>query len=433
MHYRGPYLPGSSNSCSWYLERKKTTWWQPAMKWLIALTFITLTCNHQWLIENMTSAMKDYQAKVSFTYSAEGQALLAEIPEIRQQIWDKSRAGTLTIEEAARAQWRVIEISSQIHQVSLMSGEETAFIYNCAKECFVSNWQTPEEYSEDHQEMFRRDPERKANYATMIFSQEFMVARDNARNESVPTLGPEHFTALLHWLTKWYLLMMMPSILIVLVSYKFAGLRIKEELLLNPKDFVLRIIFWPFGITISFDTSAKAKRYTELERQYLSETGKNYYQLTSDDKSAIWLKVMQPVLRFEQALIMVKQSEVGIRRPLAVCAMVWIMSVLAQPIRHTELIKSNCISIVQTLPKIGGDDNSEGGKNHSSPILLAVMPATLGWPEVRVSKPCVSKLWTRKEQRFAPYRPRGPPAVRVSDGNIVCLSPDCQQQKGREA
>ncbi|MCX6745688.1 MAG: hypothetical protein NTX00_01570 [Candidatus Parcubacteria bacterium] len=206
---------------------------------------------------------------------------------------------------------------------------------------------------------------------------------------------------LLKWLWPKYLLLMFFWLLIYMIRFEehkqsirkfqrhhhelgrfidveepFPGnLSFKEELLLCPERFLLRVILWPFYCLKYplYETTAEMVRYNRLKAEYLRYQLIGY-QLSDMEEEILRSKAKAPVKDFEKAIKGIKEFEITpliVRKSLAAAYLSLFLGILLQPAivlaaKHSEKINAHFYSQVQIVAmqnfdhqSIGPPDNDE--------------------------------------------------------------------------
>lgn len=202
-----------------------------------------------------------------------------------------------------------------------------------------------------------------------------------------------------------------------------------EELVLQPRRLLTACLFGPFGLMAISDTAAKAYRYRQLEDEFYVKNRRNP---NDEEEQAIRRRVEDPLLQFEQALELVRTSSERVRRPLAVCAIAWVLGLMSQPTLRQilpQLVACETLSQAgdNNVKSAGGDDDPSG-KNS----LLAILPAAVGWQVEEGEKGgLIAQENVPRDVLWEAVLARGPPpAAEEQLLSINDYALDCTTQKG---
>lgn len=404
--------------------------WQTALKWVVAISFIGLFGDWKSVIDYSNRRSAEIAEQCVSINSIEGRKLLHEIKSAIDETVAKSEDGTITPAFAAKQQLRAIDSAGKLE---IDHTSYAAKIYQTAQRSFVANWQVPKEVSAENL-WWLKDPETRQQTLETKFRDEFLYARDSKGLIDDAQVGPA-LKIFFFWSLKWYSWLMIPSFLIVLLNLWFAKRNLKEELILNWQGVVWRVALWPIGLAIGLDGPILAERYYRLKSCYLVKHDKYERDLNAEEKAALWEQAKKPVLRFDQALAQVRQAGYVARRPITVCIMVWIISVLNYPRQTMSAIDKVCVTMTQTLDndhwENGGGGTKKGEKqNPLLPLLLlALLPSGIeaGRKELSEVLELLGVTWI-KERFLKSCRSRGPPTTGHSN-TLKCFAPGCWQQQ----
>ncbi len=383
---------------------------QTIVSWIIVIAFVALAADWQSVGDYIAKRNKEIEASKVSINSPEGRELLREIRSAIKEIDAHALAETITPEIAAQQQIRVRDAGRKL------SIDDTVYLqraYNTAMESYAKSWQPPAGL-DTTRISWMKDPDQRKTWIENEFMDAFIMARDGRAEGAIN--NPEFRAGLARlglWILKWYYLFTIPSILIVMINLIFARKSVREEIIIGHRYWLRAALGGPIGIFCNSETGSRIRRYHELRNQYFAQYG--WKHLDAEIEDALWLQTMKPLLRFDQALQEIKQSEQRLRRPLIVVVLSSIMCVRVVPMGHHD-IKSPMTSVVapddggHKLSMQGGDDNhlSDDGESIEN-ICWAVPTGEIEYrQEVRPCQPVM----------LAAYRPRGPPmSNRCQGGN----------------
>jgi len=177
--------------------------------------------------------------------------------------------------------------------------------------------------------------------------------------------GPINWSVVLpqifNWLILAYLKLIFFWLLIYLIRFeeddKYQGLSIKDELIICPSRFLLRIFFWPrwcFAYPYHENT-AEAMRYLKLKARFLQSKPFGYQISPYEEK---WLRqqARAPIKEFEKAIKDLREFEAPqlIKKSLATAYLSLFFGVLLQPAivlacKYSEKVNDHFYSPVQIV------------------------------------------------------------------------------------
>ncbi|MBP6943177.1 MAG: hypothetical protein KBB55_04005, partial [Candidatus Buchananbacteria bacterium] len=168
--------------------------------------------------------------------------------------------------------------------------------------------------------------------------------------------------------------------------------------------------FGPMGILFNSETGSRTRQYNKLRGRFMTEHNQKWP--TRDEEDALWLQTLEPVLRFDQALEQIKQSEQRIRRPLLVVVLSSLMCVRWSTMTHHRVIAPHVISATADTtppgpPKLVPDD---GGGDFD-------FVQDGNWMVPVVETEYRHEPWCYQSVMLAAYRPRGPPVPTCQGAN----------------
>lgn len=351
---------------------------QTVLSWLFVIGFVfVMTGSGFW--KEVAKDVAKHNAERVFAGTPEFDRAMKEAEDVVAGVRQSARDSSLTIKSAAEAQMKVVAITAKLEE---KFGGFTAEICELAESNFIANWQPPKEMSRESVEFLTGNPERKRQHLDMLFHHDWIMAQDEARklfpetDAPLRNVGIMNLLRLVAWVLRWYYLLTVPALLIFLTNRRYKGDSVFEELVLQPRRLLTACMFGPFGLIVISDTAAKALRYRQLEDEFYLKYGR---RPNDEQEQAIRRQVEKPLLQFEQALEQVRTSSERIRRPLAVCAVAWVLGLMSQPMLRQILPQPvACESLSRAgdnnVKSVSGDDNPSGKE-----LPLAILPAAVGW------------------------------------------------------
>lgn len=404
---------------------------QTVLSWMFVIGFIfVMTGSSFW--KEVAKDVAKHNAERVFAGTPEYDRAMKEAESIVAEVRQSARDSNLTIKSAAEAQMKVIAKTAKLEE---KFGGFTAEICQLAESNFIANWQPPKEMSEDAVEFLTNNPERKRWHLDWSFHQEWTLAQDEARklfpetDAPLRNVGILDFLRLFAWILRWYYLLTIPSLMIFLTNRKYKGDSMFEELVLQPRRLLTACLLGPFGLMAISDTAAKAYRYRQLEDEFYVKNRRNP---NDEEEQAIRRRVEDPLLQFEQALELVRTSSERVRRPLAVCAIAWVLGLMSQPTLRQilpQLVACETLSQAgdNNVKSAGGDDDPSGKDS-----LLAILPAAVGWQVEEGEKGgLIAQENVPRDVLWEAVLARGPPpAAEEQLLSINDYALDCTTQKG---
>ncbi|MDD5341483.1 MAG: hypothetical protein PHC97_03575 [Patescibacteria group bacterium] len=147
-------------------------------------------------------------------------------------------------------------------------------------------------------------------------------------------------TAAISWLTIIYLKLMLFWLLMFLIRFKedegYNNLSLKDELIICPKRFVIRLLFWPrWCLTYPLhEDTAEAIRYLKLKVRFL-QNKHIAYQLSESEERWLRSQARQPIKIFEKTLKELREFEISpclMKKSLAIAYLSLLLGILLQPV-----------------------------------------------------------------------------------------------------
>lgn len=226
------------------------------------------------------------------------------------------------------------------------------------------------------------------------------------------------------WLVKWYWLLTCPVFLIVLLNKRETGSTIKEELVLQPWNWLLACLTGPIGLACVSKTAALVWRYEKLRTQWQSEH--SGYWPDEEVREVIWRQAEQPLLDFDEALTSVNLYQV--RKPILACLLIWLLHLNFFP-AAAKAVKGCRQTIACAMTQDEEDGVKANGSDNSLP--LAILPPSVTMIKAQTVTGIVETDWQESKPAVRLAKsPRGPPvAVKEQLRKIISLSLDCSTQK----
>lgn len=295
--------------------------WQAFWSWIIALMFVVLVCDRQFVYKCLTTpARTDF---IDFG-TPEWNSAQKEVADTMADLARKERDGLLTIQDGCEAKAKVFGLCCRMQ---LPYQEYADAIIKHVHEVYLRTWQLPERASDRYKEACAKDDTFRRQLAADQWRRDFPFFDDQAR-QPYANQRPFDSTILwrfLRWLVKWYYLMTAPMLIIVLLDMWWRGQKVKQEVLCQPWRIARLCCLGAGGTLLISDSAGLAYAYHQLRRQYLAD--KPYdYRLTDSEEAALWRQAVEPVERFDELLEAVKASGiVAIRRPLFATSVAWLL------------------------------------------------------------------------------------------------------------
>ena len=386
---------------------------------LIVVVFIALAGDFSWLSER--------QPRGIAPKTSAQEACMKEYTTTVDSFQAAIKAGKLTIEDGAEYQVKVWSLRTKL---GLLDIGPMAQIAQETRTVFIRDWQ-PDANTPDWIKVKIRTEYDRQQYAGMYFDSAFPQFQETARlkyeNLKPPTSAQMWAAAgiIAVWLVKWYFLMTFPIFLVVLLNKREAGSAIKEELILQPRRWLYACLCGPIGLASISETAAKAYRFRQFRDEYWSEHPEAE-QLSPAVEAAIWRRVEQPLLSFDEAVALVK-SGWAVRKPALACLFVWLLGLFSA---HTLAAG---VAQVQELAVCCQQDQAGDTQTESSDSrwLVAIIPRLPELPKLEVVVDIVGTKWIEVESEIRlAAGPRGPPsAVKEQPQEIVSLSLGCIMQE----
>ncbi len=390
---------------------------QTAVSWLIVILFVALAGDWNFWREIYANHQK-IQATAIYPGMPEYDQVTAELEGILESIRQKAKDGSLTVKEAAEKQMMFIDVCSR---KSMKWEHYTTVTCLVAKEFFIANWKPTADTPDFVLEDFEKNPQHKRHELECRFLIGFFKAREDARQLYPGTkvaLENQDLVNFGKWAFKWYWLLTLPSLIILLINRRYKGESVKEELLLKPWRLLLACCGGPVGILCVSETAARALVYCQLEEEF--RLAHDYRWPDAQERQAILRQLEEPLLRFDEALAQAKNTTVRIRRPITVCLLAWLIGIFhfQQPAARSARAAASVISVIadSLREKSFGEleQISAGKKKIPSGIgqLLAVLPGSVVWRQNCFGGMTIGEL----RQWLTPVywlqsMPRAPPAA----------------------
>jgi hypothetical protein len=379
---------------------------QTAVSWIIVIVFIALAGDWQTFADYWEKRSQELEASKVSINSPEGRELLYEIRDAIKETDAHALDGTITPEFTAQQQNRIWDASCKL---DINHSPYVRRVYNTAIASYLEHWEAPAGLDLDNV-WWGKDPEYKKVHLEDRFSREMLLERERNRSttnddEIVPMLGRFAW-----WLLRWYYLLTIPSLLIVMINLVFARKSVREEVIIGYRYWLRAVLGGPIGIFCNSETASRIKRYHELRSQHKWE------RLSAEEEDALWLQTLKPLLKFEQALEEIRQSEQRLRRPLLVVMLSSVMCVrlipAAQPEPVTSIVTADDSDRELSTQDNGDDDadNDDSADDSAEPVETTQWAVPMGEVEYRQeAAPCQPVM-------LAAYRPRGPPIRHCCQG-----------------
>jgi hypothetical protein len=157
----------------------------------------------------------------------------------------------------------------------------------------------------------------------MEFWRSFHFHEGEFPSKLVGPLVTEDGIGILLWILKWYYLLTIPSLIVILLNLVFRRQSVLEKIFMDGRSLILGSLFGPLGLAFNSEAVTATRRYVFLEKKYLR--AKPYgYRLTRTEQDALWLQARHELLSFEQALERARHEVVV--KPVFACALVWCVS-----------------------------------------------------------------------------------------------------------
>lgn len=376
------------------------------------------------------------QAQIAVWNSPEGQKLRGEIFQMRADLIQKAQDKKLTIEEAAKAQNRFEEICIKIGEDWT---DHTTLACRLSRKVFVDSWQPEPWRTSVFKKMCAEEDQFRRQQANSIFTTEFITMQSELNEASGKTITSQDFKRFGLWLLKWYFLFTLPALIIAFINMKYVGKKVMEEILFQPREILLACCFGPIGMFAISDVAGEIKRYNRLRRQFMADKEWGY-RLSQAEENALWLQVMEPMLKFEQAIELVKDPSNVVRKPALVCSIIWIISLFSGSLGKVLEPAYNAVVSIQTAlveTETEENNNGEGGSGNDqfdNGFELALLPVRTTQTVLTTVEMKMVDTWQYPvSSRAPPGKPRGPPAV-VRRTKLAMMpnwfSPDCETQRG---
>lgn len=402
---------------------------QTVLSWVVVILFVVLAGDWSFIERGIANSHQHAEQAI-LPGTPEHDQLMSEMAELVDSVKRAAKDGILTTDRAAEVQMQIIASCAKAEQEW---GDFTAAVFDVAQSNFIASWTPPQGMDKEVVEMLNSNPERKRYHLDWTFRQDWMLAQDKARRlypETKPlTITPQQIFSLGKWLIKWYWLLTIPSLIIFLLNRRYEGRSVAAELLLQPRRLALACLFGPFGLMAISDTAAKAYRYRKLKDEFYAKHGRGP---NDEQEQAIRRQVEEPLLQFEQALELARTSSERVRRPLAVCAIAWVLGLMSQPTLRQILPQPvACEALPQdgdNNVKSASDDNDPSGKES----LLAILPAAVGWQvEANMKGEPIAQENVPRDVLWEAVLARGPPPA--AEEQLLSINDsalDCTTQKG---
>lgn len=445
---------------------KRMPFSQAMLSWGIVLFYIVLVCDHGWWAQ----AIKEREDKGNFPGTPTYNQALADFSANSAEIDGLLTSGMITPDDTVRLQYRGIQCLDKMGKD--WSGFSAGF-YEKAQEVYARRWK-PTDGDKVATLNCKTEADREA-YAKWNFQQKFLEAQATAKRPDC--LAPLEFRLdttlyVLYWIVKWYFLMTVPVLMIVLVGKRYEGLSIKEEFLLQPVRLGLACLAGPIGTFSLSGVAAKVYCYGKLKREFLADKASDY-RLNSEDEQALWIQVYKPVMTFDQALDSLKSTGKGIRRPIMAClltgsfagftlfhASTQIRGVVQEVAVASTVLNDSVETILEgaqtlleplmeqatvleaaaesTAERIMESTHQVVAKWTSSLVtmaLLAILPGLLVWPVAQRSKYVVLEIAQPTQQPcWRRLKPRGPPSLakrqqRDAQKALILLATNAEEEE----
>jgi hypothetical protein len=270
----------------------------------------------QWFWGKLEERERNFIPPGTAAYNQIVKEIFSEIGLVRQ----KAEAGTLTLGEAVVAQYRIIELSDKIeHDFT----SQSSFIIDKARDCFIKNWQPPEEDSVKIKFYAENKSDRDAQ-AKFAFRWNLTQAQAKTPQPDCMRIDID-WSAVGLWFLKWYYLLVFPSFFCLLLNIWFDKKSFRmviEKIYFDCREIFYAGCFGPLGLIFVSETANSFRRYRKVLQEFL-ETKEIGYRPTALEEKAIWAKVMAPVISFEDAIK--KAERELVYRPALAGFAVWIL------------------------------------------------------------------------------------------------------------
>lgn len=289
---------------------------------LIVMTLV-LGGNWEWL------GNLDFENNLQLTRgSLEYKKTAEEFCSLKRKFQEGVEKGGLSVKEMLKIAWRIDELNIKLGLI-LSHAESISGFDSLMRKKFIERWQPGPNFPREV-----RDETERQLIARQVYDQECNEAcaeRDGPNGAIGKTYGDDWFGKAVWWLAKtsfkWYWLMTLPLLLIVLLDIVYSGKKLREELTLRPLVFLKATACGPIGFLVMDNAPGKAYCFNKLEREYLSNKPCDY-RLSEAERQALLRQVDEPLLAFNEALDAFLASGQLLRQPAMVCAMVWVMGIV---------------------------------------------------------------------------------------------------------
>ncbi|MFA5173028.1 MAG: hypothetical protein WC435_01320 [Candidatus Paceibacterota bacterium] len=386
--------------------------WQTFFSLLIFISFIALFIDWSWFSKRIEERQKNIILPGTLAY----EETIAEISQVMDQVKKKVEVKNLDLKEATSFNYQIVEFCSKIE---VDWTDKTSFIMDKARECFVDNWQPPEETPESYKKLFAENDLARKEHAKVILNFKVMQAFAETPQPDCMRVDID-WPAVGLWFLKWYYLLVFPSVFCLLLNVWFVKKSFKaviEKVYFDYREIFYAGCFGPFGLIFVSETANSLRCYRKILREFL-KTKESGYRPTALEEKAIWAKVMAPVLSFEDAIT--KAEKELVYRPALAGFAVWILgsfslvsakSQISKPVvfissqidSENEVLKSNeGISFKNVfssfkLPKI----------KKINLCFIGIEPVIFQAPDFIISEASVKKVLNR--EFLIVVQPRAPP------------------------
>jgi hypothetical protein len=397
---------------------------------LIVLTLM-LGGNWDWI-----GKLKFEDSPVLLQGTPERERAEDEFLVLKQRIQEGIEKGGVSVKEMLQASWRSDQLKIKLG--FMVSYESVWGKDSLIRKSYIERWQPGPDFRGE----IRTETARQI-CAMQAFEDECReaVAERDGENGALGKAYDDGSLGRAFWWAvrtsmKWYWLMTLPFLLIVLLDIRYAGKKLREELMLRPMVFLKATLCGPIGFIVMDNATGKAYRFKKLEREYLS--GKEFgYRLNEAERQAILRQVEEPLLAFNEALESFLASGQVLKQSVAVCAMVWVMGILfGFHIRgNADTLQPTIVACVAEAPLVNKITDEEKVAStarwvplHKEFKVFAILTAPVEETGDVESEEGEFREITQPLQRFSwnAVKPRGPPISALVRKNqtstTLCLS-----------
>lgn len=321
------YIRDNRSNLGGHLYQGSMSKIQCLISWIIFLTFIGLVGDFTF-----SDAFKDRLDKTNEEYKealVRKDELFSQLNEVSDNFKAKIKDGTLTPKEMAEA----TDFYAELDQVLRRTGRVSGAAFGGSNMAWaIKEWQNmyyritfqPPEGAPDSWSKPGHERKMRSRLVAEFDYSQALREHSTRAPYGEEVMGGKEIWTFFKWCLKWYYLFGFPTLICSLLNLWFKRESVLEKIWFDKWQILFRTIcFGPIGVWSISESADKYRKYRKLEAELIASKHEDY-ELTERDRNAIWIKVDEPFLKFEEAVKMV--GTVPISKPVLVSLLLWFFS-----------------------------------------------------------------------------------------------------------